>query len=157
MSTRNAGTAIGRLAADPRVFATESGARKVLLTVMVDRDFKNRETGERDSDAIPIEAWVRPNTEGLGVYGFIGRGDLVAVSYVVRSAAYPNRETGEMLYRTALVVEDLQMLESKTTTQQRRIARLQSALQGTQGAQQPEPVQTASRSRTSRQKAASAA
>lgn len=126
----NSGTATGRLASAPRHFVSENGSKHVLFTVMVDRPFRNRETGQRDSDAIPLEAWVQPETAGLGVYDMLGKGDLVSVGYTVRSSSYADKSTGEVLYRTALVVDSLTMLESRTVTQQRRIQHLQSELQG---------------------------
>ncbi len=154
MSATNHGTATGRLAADPRVFTNSDGSKKVMFTVMVDRQFRNRETGERLSDAIPLEAWVAATTEGTGPFGYLGKGDQVTVSYAVRSSTYPDKTTGEIQYGLALTVTDLQFLESRATSQQRRIAHLKSALEGPQAAQQAPAAPKAS---TRRQKAAAAA
>lgn len=156
MSATNRGTATGRLAADPKIFVNADGSKKVMFTLMVGRAWRNKETGERLSDAIPLEAWVAATTEGTGPFAYLGKGDMITVSYAVRSSTYANRN-GEVQYGLALTVNELEFLESRAATQQRRITHLQSALQGKQGAQQPEPVQTTSRTRNARQKAASAA
>lgn len=128
MGARNAGHVVGRLAADPKVFDNPGQSTKVLLTVMADRSYRNATTGERDADAVPLEAWVRAEAQSLGVYALLGRGDLVAVDYVVRSSTYADKHTGEVIYRTALVVTDVSMLESRAVTQQRRIDRLTAQL-----------------------------
>lgn len=128
-ASTNSGTCTGRLAADPRVFITGSGAKHVFLTVMVDRPFKNRATGNRDSDACSVEAWVRPETNGLGIYDHMGKGDLVSIGYAVRSRTFADEQTGEVQYAMSLVVEDVQLLESKATTQSRRIQHLQSQVE----------------------------
>lgn len=149
MSTpTNAGTVTGRVASTPKVFVTESGAKKVLFTLMVNRPHKNATTGQRDADAVPLEAWVRAETDGIGIFGFMDTGDLVSVSYTVRSSSLPDKETGEVPYRTSLYVIDVELLESKATTQQRRINRLQSQV----NEQAATPVEPAKR--TTRRKAA---
>jgi len=154
MSATNHGTATGRLAADPRVFVNADGSKKVMFTLMVDRQFRHRETGERLSDAIPLEAWVAATTEGTGPFGYLGKGDQVTVSYAVRTSTYADKTTGEIQYGLALTVTDLQFLESRATSQQRRIAHLKSALEGPQAAQQ---AASAPKVSTRRQKATAAA
>ena len=116
MSVKNHGTATGRLAADPRVFINADGSKKVLFTLMVDRHFRNRETGERASDAIPLEAWVAATTEGTGPFQYLGTGDLITVFYTVRSSTYADKATGEIRYGVALTVRELDFLESRATS-----------------------------------------
>ncbi len=157
MSALNRGTATGRIARDPHVAINSDGSKTVLFTLLVDRARKNPTTGERGTDAIPLVAWVRAETEGTGPWAHVGTGDLIQVEYSVRSGSYADKATGEIRYSMQLSVTDMAFLESKTTTQQRRISHLQSALQGAQEAQQPEPAPTTSRARASRQKVSTAA
>lgn len=127
MSARNAGKVIGRIAAK-RVFTTDKGYRHVFLTVAADRDYTPTQS-QQGSDMVPLEAWLKPEVEGEGIYGMANVGDLVAADYVVRSSTYPDPQTGEVRYATSLVIDrqrDLQLLESKAVTQQRQIRKLQA-------------------------------
>lgn len=143
-STTNHGTATGRLASAPRFFPTqEGGPTKVLLTVMVNRPLKNQTTGERDADAVPLTGWIRAGAEGPGVYGMLGKGDLVSTSYTVRSSSWADQNTGEMNYRIDLTIDQIEMLESRSVTQHRRITHLEAQ----QAAQEPDPLQKANNRR----------
>lgn len=115
MSSTNRGTATGRLASDPRSFVAESGDKHVFMTLMVDRPCKAND-GSRPSDAIPLETWVRADTEGLGPWSHVGRGDLIQVGYTVRSSNYADKTTGEVRYSTILLVEEMAFLEPKSIT-----------------------------------------
>lgn len=48
---------MGRLVADPDLRATPSGVSVATLRLAVDRDFKNKQTGERETDFINVVAW----------------------------------------------------------------------------------------------------
>ncbi len=48
---------IGRLVADPESRQTTSGVPVTTFRIAVDRDFKNKETGEREADFVTIVAW----------------------------------------------------------------------------------------------------
>lgn len=47
----------GRLARDPELRHTQSGTPVSSFTLAVDRDFKDKETGERATDWIDVVAW----------------------------------------------------------------------------------------------------
>jgi single-strand DNA-binding protein len=47
----------GRLGADPELRTTQSGVEVCNITLAVDRDFKDKDTGERGVDWIPVVAW----------------------------------------------------------------------------------------------------
>lgn len=47
----------GRLVADPERKATPSGLTVCSFRVACDRDFKNKETGEKEADFISVTAW----------------------------------------------------------------------------------------------------
>jgi len=154
MSALNRGTATGRIARDPHVAINSDGSKTVLFTLLVDRARRNPTTGERGTDAIPLVAWVRAETEGTGPWAHVGTGDLIQVEYSVRSGSYPDKVTGEIKYSMQLSVSDMAFLESRAVTQQRRIAHLKSALEGPQATQQ---AQAAPKVSTRRQKATAAA
>lgn len=48
---------MGRLVADPELKQTPSGVPVSTFRIAVDRDFKNKETGNRDADFVTIVAW----------------------------------------------------------------------------------------------------
>lgn len=50
---------MGRLARDPELRRTQSGIPVANFTLAVDRDFKDKNTGERDTDWIDVIAWRR--------------------------------------------------------------------------------------------------
>ena len=47
----------GRLVADPELRHTQNGVAVASFRLAVDRDFKDRETGERKADFINVVAW----------------------------------------------------------------------------------------------------
>lgn len=47
---------MGRLTKDPELRTTPNGSSVALFTLAVDRDYKNQ-SGERDTDFIPVVAW----------------------------------------------------------------------------------------------------
>ena len=48
---------MGRLTRDPELRRTQTGTPVASFSLAVDRDFKDRETGERKADFINIVAW----------------------------------------------------------------------------------------------------
>ena len=120
INTRNAGTAIGRLASDPRFFDNKDGSRTVRFTVLVDQDYVNA-NGERGTDAVPVERFI-PADRGNGVFDMAHQGDLVQVSYRATTDSYVDRN-GERRYVTKLIVTDVQLLESRKVTTARLVKR----------------------------------
>lgn len=48
---------MGRLGKDPELRHTQAGTPVATFTLAVDRDFKDKNTGERATDWIPVVAW----------------------------------------------------------------------------------------------------
>lgn len=65
-------TLMGRLVADPEMRTTPSGAAVTTMRLAVDRDFKNKQTGEKTTDFIDIVAW-RSSAEFVSRYFAKGR------------------------------------------------------------------------------------
>lgn len=141
INTRNAGTAIGRLASDPRFFDNKDGSRTVRFTVLVDQDYVNA-NGERGTDAVPVERFI-PADRGNGVFDMAHQGDLVQVSYRATTDSYVDRN-GERRYVTKLIVTDVQLLESRKVTTARLAKRAaeQDAQNRAAQAAQATPVAT---------------
>ena len=113
----NNGVLIGRLASDPKVFENADKSRRLLATVAVDDNFKNR-AGERPTQFIQVEAFL-PAGQTLG-WNRTGKGDLVALNYRVDTTSYTDAN-GEVHYPVRLVVEGTPTyLEPKSVTDARK-------------------------------------
>lgn len=67
---------LGRLAADPELRHTQSGTPVASFRLAVDRDFKDKNTGERYTDWIDVTAW-RQTAEFVNRYFTKGRAAIV--------------------------------------------------------------------------------
>jgi len=92
---------MGRLTRDPELRRTGSGTAVASFTLAVDRDFSNRETGERTTDFIDIVAW-RSTAEFVSKY-FV-KGQQAAVSGRLQIRDWKDREGNSR--RSAEVVAD---------------------------------------------------
>ncbi len=63
---------MGRLVRDPELRTTQSGISVTSFTIAVDRDFKNRDSGEKNTDFIDVVAW-RQTAEFVCKYFAKGR------------------------------------------------------------------------------------
>ena len=79
----NAITLMGRLTADPELRHTGSNIPVVSFTLAVDRDFKDKATGEKQTDFIPVVAW-RSTAEFAAKYFTKGRMAVVSGSLQMR-------------------------------------------------------------------------
>ena len=63
---------MGRLTRDPEIRHTQSGTAVASFSLAVDRDFKDKQTGEKQTDFIEIVAW-RSTAEFVSRYFTKGR------------------------------------------------------------------------------------
>ena len=75
---------MGRLTRDPELRRTGSGVAVASFTLAVDRDFGNRETGEKETDFIDVVAW-RNTAEFVSKYFSKGRMAVVSGRLQIRS------------------------------------------------------------------------
>ena len=75
---------MGRLTRDPELRRTGSGVAVASFTLAVDRDFGNRETGEKETDFIDIVAW-RNTAEFVSKYFAKGRMAVVSGRLQIRN------------------------------------------------------------------------
>lgn len=113
---RNTGTLIGRLARDPKVFENADGSKKVLATVMVDRDYTVGDGDERTrpSDGIPVEAFYGKTAPSTGLWGYVHKGDLIGVQTTLQFQSYD--KGSETVYETKVIAESITALEPKSVT-----------------------------------------
>ena len=93
----------GRLVADPELRHTQNGIAVASFRLAVDRDFKDRETGERKADFINIVAW-RQTAEFVS--RFLTKGRLAIVEGKLQTRDYTDRD-GNRRYATEVVADNV--------------------------------------------------
>ena len=119
MNMRNFGIAEGRLVRDLTIFENSDGSRKVMMTLAVKDNFESGSDKSRQSQFINLEAFLKPGYKN-GVYELIHKGDFIGVQYSVRSNTYV--KNGETVYSQILLVESVDIKESKSVTDKRQAA-----------------------------------
>lgn len=104
---------IGRLTKAPELKQTASNTSVLTGTLAVNRTFKNQ-NGEREADFINIVAW-RQTAEIIAQY--CGKGSQIGVTGRIQTRNYDNQE-GQRVYVTEVVVEHVDLLDSKNDNQQ---------------------------------------
>ena len=92
---------MGRLVRDPELRQTQSGVSVVSFRIAVDRDFQNRDSGEKQADFIDIVAW-RNTAEFVSKYFF--KGSMAVVSGRLQLRDWTDRDGGKR--RSAEIVAD---------------------------------------------------
>ncbi len=80
---------MGRLVADPELKQTANGASVTSFRIAVDRNFANKETGERQADFINIVAW-RQTAEFVCKY--FRKGSMIAVEGSLQTRNYEDKD-----------------------------------------------------------------
>ena len=92
---------MGRLTRDPELRRTQSGVAVASFTLAVDRDFANRDSGEKQTDFIDVVAW---RSTGEFVSKYFTKGKMAVVSGRLQIRDWTDREGGKR--RSAEVVAD---------------------------------------------------
>ena len=92
---------MGRLTCDPELRRTQSGTSVASFALAVDRDFKDKATGERSTDFIDVVAW-RQTAEFVSRYFTKGRMAVVEGRLQIRD--WTDKEGGKR--RSAEVIAD---------------------------------------------------
>lgn len=119
VNTANFGVVTGRLTKDPVTFDNKDKSKKVMVTVAVQDSFKNHD-GERKTQFINLEGFISNKTEGEGVYGYMHKGDLVQISFGVRTNNYTAKD-GKPVYDQVLAISGVQLMESKKAQAERAV------------------------------------
>lgn len=108
-------TLVGRLTRNPELRYTGSGIAVASFTLAVERNYTNAQ-GERETDFINCVVW-RGAAENFA--NFAVKGSLIGVTGNIQTRNYENNE-GRTIYVTEVVVDNFQMLEPKSVTDNRR-------------------------------------
>lgn len=79
----------GRLTKDPEFRQTTSGVPVCRFTIAIDRQFANKQTGERETDFIDVQAW-RNTAEFVSRY--FTKGSLILVEGSIRNNNWTDNE-----------------------------------------------------------------
>lgn len=108
---------VGRLTKDPDLRITSGGTSVASFTLAVNRNFTNQ-SGNRDADFINCVIW-RKSAETLANYA--RKGTLLGVTGRIQTRNYENQQ-GQRVYVTEVVAEDFQLLESRSTADNRKLS-----------------------------------
>ena len=100
---------MGRLTRDPELRRTGSGIAVASFSLAVDRDFPNKETGEKETDFIDCVAWRQT---GEFVSKYFTKGRMAVVSGRLQVRKWKN-DQGENRYSTEVVAENVYFGDSK--------------------------------------------
>jgi single-strand DNA-binding protein len=102
-------TIMGRLVRDPELRRTGSGIAVASFTVAVDRDFADKQTGEKETDFIDCVAWRQT---GEFVSKFFTKGKLIVVSGRLQIRNWTDNE-GAKRRSAEIVADNCYFAESK--------------------------------------------
>ena len=104
---------LGRLTAAPELRTTSSNVSVVRFTLAVDRDFKDKQTGERHADFIDVIAW-RSTADFVAKY--FAKGQLVAVSGRIQTNTYEDNK-GNKRKAVEVLAENVYFAEPKRSNE----------------------------------------
>lgn len=102
-------TIMGRLTRDPELRRTGSGLAVASFCVAVDRDWPNRETGEKETDFIDCVAWRQT---GEFVSKYFTKGSMIVVSGRLQIRPWVDKD-GNKRKTAEIVAENVYFGESK--------------------------------------------
>ena len=102
-------TIMGRLVRDPEMRRTGSGIAVANFTVAVDRDFADKQSGEKETDFIDCVAWRQT---GEFVSKFFSKGKLIVVSGRLQIRSWTDND-GNKRRAAEIVADNCYFAESK--------------------------------------------
>lgn len=109
---------MGRLVADPELSHTQSGTAVASLRLAVDRDFKDKDTGERKADFINVVAW-RSTAEFIARN--FSKGRMAVVEGRLQMRDWTDKD-GNKRTTAEVVADNIYFADSKRETQPERNA-----------------------------------
>lgn len=102
---------VGRLTADPELRQTQSGIASCKFTVAVNRQFADKNTGERQADFISCQAW-RQTAEFISKY--FSKGKMIALTGNLRTGKYQDKNHSDVThYTTDVFVDSVEFVGGK--------------------------------------------
>lgn len=104
---------MGRLTADPEIRQTQGGTAVAKFTVAINRQYADKQTGERQADFISVQAW-RQSAEFVGKY--FKKGSMIIVEGNIQNNNYTD-SNGVKHYSYNIIAEKVNFGESKASAQ----------------------------------------
>ncbi|MCQ2416199.1 MAG: single-stranded DNA-binding protein [Oscillospiraceae bacterium] len=104
---------MGRLTRDPEFRQTPSGVPVCRFSIAINRQFANKQTGERETDFIDCDAW-RGTAEFVSRYFF--KGSMILVEGQLRNNNYTDNN-GVKHYSMRVMVDNVSFCESRNSAQ----------------------------------------
>lgn len=100
---------MGRFVRDPEMKTTPSGVPVVSFSLACERDVKNKQTGERETDFIDVTAW-RSTAEFISK--FFSKGRMAVVVGSIQTRSWMDRE-GNKRHSTEVLADSIYFGDSK--------------------------------------------
>ena len=100
---------MGRLTRDPEMRHTQNGTAVASFSIAVDRDFKDKQSGEKVTDFVDIVAW-RSTAEFVDKY--FSKGRMAVVEGRLQMREYTDRD-GNRRYATEVVADNVYFGDSR--------------------------------------------
>lgn len=107
----NSANLIGNLTRDPELKYSQSGMALMSCNIAVRRQFKDKQSGDYESDFINIKAFGK--TAEL-FSNSLCKGSKVGVTGTIQTGRYENNQ-GQTVYTTDVIVNSLTFIESKSS------------------------------------------
>ena len=104
---------MGRLTRDPELRRTGSGIAVISFTVAVDRDFSNKDSGERETDFIDCVAW---RSTGEFVAKYFQKGSMAVVDGRLQIRNWTDKD-GNKRHSAEIVANSVYFGSSKKSTE----------------------------------------
>lgn len=95
-------TLLGRLTRDPELRRTAAGTAVTSFSIAVDRDYGNKDTGEKETDFLNCVAW---RATGEAIAKYFTKGRLILVSGRIQVRPWKDKD-GNKRYATEILVSD---------------------------------------------------
>ena len=103
---------MGRLTRDPEMRHTQNGTAVASFSIAVDRDFKDKQSGEKVTDFVDIVAWRQ---QADFVCRYFQKGSLVAINGRLQTNNYQDKN-GNNRTSVAVVADNINFAGSKGTS-----------------------------------------
>lgn len=105
---------VGRICTDPEIVTTEEGRQRSVITVAVNRPFKNIE-GIYETDFIRCVLW---NNIALNTFEYCHTGDIIGIKGRLQTRNYENEEKVKK-YISEVIAEKVTFLSSSSKNQEK--------------------------------------
>lgn len=111
----------GRLTKDVTVFDNKDGSKTVMVNIAIPNSFKNSK-GERESQFIQAQGFVKKDAKGLGPYEYMHKGDLVSINAEMKSSQFVDAKTKKTVYAQYVFINSVDLLYTSNKTKTDTVA-----------------------------------